>query len=183
MRLETIPQGEGVKVVIGTRTFLGSDWCHVDIDPRPLVDPLTNERHPVDVVSDARAINLPSMCADIVYNSECLEHFPWKEYQSVLAEWCRLVKPGGMIRVEVPDFLLACKQILDNDNLEYDRRMQQIFFAEQLNEFDFHFVGLTHRMLTEDFENFGFEVIDVKRGDEWGWLKVDARRPISSPIS
>jgi hypothetical protein len=24
----------------------------------------------------------------------------------------------------------------------------------------------------------GFEILDVKRGDEWGWLKVDARKPV-----
>jgi nucleoside-triphosphatase THEP1 len=53
-----------------------------------------------------------------------------------------------------------------------------IKFAEQLNPFDFHFVGLTHRMLQDDFERMGFEVIDVKRGNEWGWLKVDAIKPI-----
>ena len=173
MRLETIPQGEGIKVVIGTRTFLGEDWTHVDIDPRPLIGP-NGYKYPVDVICDARKILLPDNYADIVFTSECLEHFPWREYQDVLKEWCRIVKVGGMIRVEVPDFLLACRQILDADTLDMERRMQQIFFAEQLNEFDFHYVGLTPRMLTEDFENFGFEVIDVKRGDDWGWLKVDA---------
>jgi glutamyl-tRNA synthetase len=99
---------------------------------------------------------MPDNYADIVYNSECLEHFPWKEYQSVLKEWCRIVKPGGMIRIEVPDFLLACNQILAMDSLDGDRRMQQIFFAEQLNPFDFHFVGLTHRMLEDDFKKMGF---------------------------
>jgi hypothetical protein len=24
----------------------------------------------------------------------------------------------------------------------------------------------------------GFEILDVKRGDEWGWLKVDAVKPV-----
>lgn len=178
MRIETIPEGDGIKVVIGTRTWLGEDWTHVDIDPRPLHDPKTGDRHPVDVVCDARKLNLPDDYADIVYNSECLEHFPWREYPKVLAEWCRIVKPGGWIRVEVPDFLKCCQQVLDWDCLEGDRRMQQLFFAEQLNEFDFHYVGLTPRMLTDDFESLGFEVIDIKRGDDWGWLKVDARKPI-----
>jgi predicted SAM-dependent methyltransferase len=174
MRLETIPKGDGIKVVIGTRTYLGPDWTHVDIDPTPLYDHVNSKYVPVDVVSDARKIKLPNDYADIVYTSECLEHFPWKEYKSVLAEWCRILKPGGMIRVEVPDFLLACQQILSWDSLEGDRAMQQIFFAEQLNQFDFHFVGITHRMLVDDFESMNFHVIDVKRGNEWGWLKVDA---------
>ena len=65
------------------------------------------------------------------------------------------------------------------DSLDGDRRMQQIFFAEQLNPFDFHFVGLTDRMLLDDFNRMGFEVIDVKRGSDWGWLKVDAVKPLS----
>ena len=86
------------------------------------------------------------------------------------------MKIGGRIRVEVPDFLLACQQILEADTLDMDRRMQQIFFAEQLNPFDFHFVGLTPRMLTDDFENLGFQVVDVKRGSDWGWLMVEAVR-------
>lgn len=112
MRLETIPKGDGIKVVIGTRTYLGPDWTHIDIDPTPLYDHVNQRLVPVDVVCDARKINLPDNYADIVYNSECLEHFPWKEYQSVLAEWCRIVKPGGMIRIEVPDFcLLAIKYL------------------------------------------------------------------------
>lgn len=173
MRLETIPQGDGIKVVIGTRTWLGESWTHVDIDPTPLTG-ADGSRHPVDVISDARKINLPDNYADVVYTSECLEHFPWKEYQSVLAEWCRIVKIGGMIRVEVPDFILAANQLIQWDCLEGDRRMQQIFFAEQLNQYDFHFVGITHRMLVDDFERMNFKVIDVQRGDEWGWLKVDA---------
>ena len=176
MRLETIPEGEGIKVCIGTRTWLGEGWVHVDIDPRPLTDPKTGNRYPVDVVCDARKLTLPDNYADVVYNSECLEHFPWREYQEVLAEWCRIVKPGGIIRIEVPDFLLACKQILEIDTLDMDRRMQQIFFAEQLNQFDYHYVGLTPRMLTEDLEALGFEIVDLKRGNEWGWLMIEGRK-------
>lgn len=175
MRLETIPQGDGIKVVIGTRTYLGPDWIHVDIDPRPLTS-ADGSRHPVDVVCDARKLDLPDNYADIVFNSECLEHFPWREYPKVLAEWCRIVKPRGTIRVEVPDFLLACQQVLAMDSLEGDRAMQQIFFAEQLNEFDFHYVGLTPRMLIDDFEKLNFVVENIKRGDDWGWLMVEARK-------
>jgi hypothetical protein len=32
--------------------------------------------------------------------------------------------------------------------------------------------------LKDDFERMGFDVIDIKRGDEWGWLKVDAIKPL-----
>lgn len=177
MRLETIPQSNGTKVVIGTRTYLGPDWIHVDIDETPLHSS-DGSWHKVDIVCDARDIPLPDNHADVVFSSECLEHFPWREYPKALKEWCRILKPGGMIRIEVPDFLGACRQVLTMDSLEGDRAMQQIFFAEQLNPHDFHFVGLTSRMLVDDFEKLGFKVIDVKTAAEWGWLKVDASKPV-----
>jgi predicted SAM-dependent methyltransferase len=178
MRLDTLPQSDGIKVVIGTRTYLGSDWIHIDADSSGLYDPIDNTWHEVDLVCDAMEIPLPDDYADLVFSSECLQNFSWKQYRKALQEWCRILKPGGMIRVEVPDFLAACRQILHTDSLEGDRAMQQIFFAEQLNQYDFHYCGLTHRMLVDDFENLGFEIKDVLEGSDWGWLKVDAEKPI-----
>lgn len=165
-----------MKIVIGTRTWLGSDWCHVDIDPSPLVDPATGDRHPVDVVCDARKVPLPSGDAELVASRECLEHFPWGEYRQVLAEWARLVAPRGRLRVEVPDFLAACRQVLDADTVEMDRAIQQIIFGGQVNRFDYHYTGLTPRMLTDDMTELGFSVVDIRRGWEHGWLLVEGQR-------
>ena len=161
-----------VKVVIGTRTWLGPDWTHVDIDPRPL-RAKDGTKHPVDVVSDARNVNLPSACAELVYSQECLEHFSWREYKTVLAEWARLVAPAGRLRIEVPDFLAACRQVLDTDTEDMDRRIQQIIFGGQANEWDFHYSGHTPRTLSADMVELGFEVVDVRRGWEHGYLMVE----------
>jgi predicted SAM-dependent methyltransferase len=177
MRVEQIPQGEGIKVVIGTRTYIGPDWIHVDIDPFYL-HATDGKCYDVDIVADARNIPLPDNHADIVFSSECLEHFSWKEYQDALKEWCRILKPGGLIRIEVPDFFNACKKLLALDSLEGDRALQQIFFAGQTNQYDFHYVGLTSRMLVDDFEKLGFEIIDIIEADDFGLLKVDATKPI-----
>lgn len=164
-----------MKVVIGTRHWLGSEWTHVDADRTPLVDANGN-RKPVDVVCDARNVKLPTGCADLVYSQECLEHFPHGEYRSVLAEWCRLVKPGGEIVIEVPDFLAACRQVLDTDTLEMDRAIQQIIFGGQANKWDFHYVGLTPRVLRDDLEKLGFDVHTILRGWEAGYLRVEATK-------
>jgi predicted SAM-dependent methyltransferase len=177
MNPETIPQGQEIKVVVGTRTYLGADWIHVDIDPFYL-HATDGKCYDVDVVADAKDIPLPDDYADIVFSSECLEHFPWNEYQLALKEWCRILKPGGLIRIEVPDFLNACKKLLALNSLEGDRAMQQIFFAGQTNQYDFHYVGLTSRMLIDDFKNLGLEVIDVAEADEFGLLKADAEKSV-----
>lgn len=164
-----------MKVVIGTRHWLGSDWTHVDADRTPLVAE-DGSRKPVDVVCDARNVKLPDACADLVYSQECLEHFPHAEYRDVLKEWCRLVKVGGDIKIEVPDFLAACKQVLDTDTLEMDRAIQQIIFGGQANKWDFHYVGLTPRVLTDDLTKLNFGVHTVLRGWEAGYLRVEGTR-------
>ncbi len=165
---------ETMKLVIGTRHWLGSEWTHVDIDPSPLWS--EKGLKPVDIVSDARHIALPDRCADVVYSQECLEHFPWKETKSVVAEWARLVNVNGRLIIEVPDFEAACNQLIEMGTLEGDLAMQQIFFAEQINENDFHYAGLTHRTLPFFVEEAGLDVVDVKRGSEWGWLRVEGVR-------
>jgi ubiquinone/menaquinone biosynthesis C-methylase UbiE len=164
-----------MKVVIGTRRWLGPGWCHVDIDPSPLRGD-DGKLHPVDVVSDARNVQLPSGCAELVYSQECLEHFPWADYPKVLAEWARLVANGGRLRVEVPDFLAACRQVLETDTLEMDQAIQQIIFGGQSNQFDYHFAGLTPRILSAEMERCGLHVVDVRRGWEHGHLLVEGER-------
>lgn len=166
-----------VKIVIGTRHWLGPEWHHVDIDPTPLVAK-DGTQHPVDTVADARSIPLPDGCAELVYSQEAIEHFPWAEYPKVLAEWARLVGSGGSLRIECPDFLAACQQVLSGDSLEMDRAIQQIIFGGQANAHDFHYTGLTPRMLSDDMEQLGLVVTDVRRGWEHGWLLVEGMRPL-----
>lgn len=165
-----------MKVAVGTRSWLGPDWHHVDIDPTPLTA-ADGSRHRVDTVADARRIPLPTGCAEEVYSQEAIEHFPWREYPAVLGEWARLVAPGGRLRIECPDFLAACRQVLEADTLAMDRAIQQIIFGGQSSPHDFHYTGLTPRMLIDDMTRLGLAVSEVKRGWEHGWLLVEGRRP------
>jgi ubiquinone/menaquinone biosynthesis C-methylase UbiE len=178
MKFENIPE-DGFKVLIGTRTWI-EGWTHVDINPSPLWDPISQTHKPVDVIADAKTIPLPDACADFVFSSEGLEHFSHRQYQDVLAEWCRLVKPGGRIRIDVPDALLAFTQWLEWDSLEGDRAMNRFLMGGQDGTnwlWDAHFVCLTPRMLKDDFVNMGFLIEHIKRGSDYGWLSVEARRP------
>lgn len=164
-----------INIIIGTRHWIGSEWLHVDADKSPLIDENGNQ-HNVDIICDAKKLDLPDEYADFVFNSECLEHFPWNETFKVLSEWCRVVKIGGVIRIEVPDFILACQQVLNTDTLECDLAMRQIFYGGQINEYDFHYTGITHRMLQAWLEELNFEIINLERGDECGWLRLDGRK-------
>ena len=159
-------------IVLGTRTYHGPQWTHVDVDPRPL-----SGGHRVEVVADfSKKIPLPSEEYDLVFSQECLEHFPRKVYPRVLNEWCRLVKQGGRIMIQVPDFLACCEQVLHHDTLEMDRGIMQLFYGGQVNEYDFHYNGFTPRIRRDDLVQRGFSVEDVKRGFEAGYLQIIAQK-------
>lgn len=80
------------------------------------------------------------------------------------------------MRIEVPDFLLACQQVLSTDTEEMDFAIQQIIFGGQENQWDFHYTGLTPRMLTRLLDRLGVDVEHIARGDEVGYLRVDGRK-------
>jgi predicted SAM-dependent methyltransferase len=49
---------------------------------------------------------------DLIYNCHVLEHFKRRDTGRVLAEWQRVLKPGGVLRTSVPDFA-ALAEIYD----------------------------------------------------------------------
>ena len=44
-----------------------------------------------------------------IYASHILEHFPAGNTENVIKEWARVLKPGGRIRIAVPDFAVIAK--------------------------------------------------------------------------
>ncbi len=70
-----------------------------------------------------------------IYASHVLEHFGRGQVLDVLKEWFRVLRPGGRIRIAVPDLEYTCKAYVDGkqniDVLGY-------LMGGQLDENDFH---------------------------------------------
>jgi SAM-dependent methyltransferase len=67
-----------------------------------------------DYVLDAiRPLPFPTGTFDIVHASHVLEHIPWFESERVLAEWVRIIRPGGGLEIWVPDGYKLCKLLVD----------------------------------------------------------------------
>jgi ubiquinone/menaquinone biosynthesis C-methylase UbiE len=70
-------------------------FVHVDLCDMPHIDHKTS----ID--------SLPMFAddsVDLIYSSHSLEYFDRLEAERVLAEWRRVLRPGGTLRVAVPDF-------------------------------------------------------------------------------
>lgn len=70
-------------------------FVHVDICDLPHID----YQHSVD-----RLPMFDDESAELIYGSHVLEYFDRDEARNVLAEWRRILRPGGILRLAVPDF-------------------------------------------------------------------------------
>lgn len=76
----------------GWRNF-GEDWVHIDGGDYPHL-------HSKDIV------NLPfeDNSVDLIYASHVFEYFDRQEGEELLNKWHAKLKPGGVLRLAVPDF-------------------------------------------------------------------------------
>ena len=79
-----------------------SDWKILDIESRP----------EVDFIGDAADLSQFADCSiDTIYASHILEHFHHllnNELLTALAEWYRVLRPGGQLMVSVPNLQTLC---------------------------------------------------------------------------
>ena len=59
--------------------------------------------------------NYKDNSVDIIYTSHCIEHLPWKNVDNVLKDLYRILKPGGLIRIVLPDVDIMWKIIKNKD--------------------------------------------------------------------
>jgi predicted SAM-dependent methyltransferase len=88
----------------GSRYRLDSSWTNVDFNGTPGA-----------VIGHdlARGIPFPDGTFDGVYHSNLLEHFTQQAGANLMRECFRVLKPGGVCRVAVPDMEGICRSYLD----------------------------------------------------------------------
>lgn len=70
-----------------------------------------------DILADARSIPLDAGCADEILCVHGFEHFYRWEVDALAVEWLRLLKPGGMLILELPDLMKCCENIVNGYTL------------------------------------------------------------------
>ena len=94
---------------------------------------------------------------DLIYASHCLEHFAYNQTKTVLAEWFRVIKKGGTLRISVPDFdkLVDIYLIHKKDP---DVMIEQLM-GGQNHKYNFHYTVLNDINLTRMLKAVGFETV------------------------
>jgi predicted SAM-dependent methyltransferase len=97
------------------------DWVNIDGSPSLILDrawPVKRALHAIGVLDDAhmarwprnvrrldlrRPLPYPDQSADAVYSSHTLEHLYLAQAQALLGECRRVLRPGGILRLALPD--------------------------------------------------------------------------------
>lgn len=145
-----IPEGEEVPFRLhigGTQAKPG--WRILNVQPGSEVDYLGD-------CSDL--IRFADNSVDEIYASHVLEHLGYQEkLPRTLREFYRVLKPGGNAKISVPDFEVLCRLFLDPHHTLNDRiEIMRMAFGGQLDEYDFHYVGLSYELLAGLLVNAGF---------------------------
>jgi predicted SAM-dependent methyltransferase len=141
------------KVHLGCGSKHIPGWFHVDALKYPHVD------H-VGRVEDLSFI--PDNSVELIYACHVLEHFGRKTYQAALAEWFRVLAPGGVLRLAVPDFEAGAKLYLAG------KSPGGLVTGGQRDPYDFHGMIFDCASLSATLLALGFARVEA-----WDWRKTE----------
>ena len=156
-RAPALPAGP-LRLHIGGQTA-HPDWKILDVLPGPHVDFTGNctdlSQFPDDSITE-------------IYASHVLEHLGYmRELPHALDEFHRVLAPGATLRVSVPDLATLCALFADPAlNTQERVHVMRMMFGGQMNEADFHKVGLTEEFLRDFLATAGFT--GIARCDSFG---------------
>lgn len=123
----------------------------------------------VDFVGDAKNLGqFKDATVDDIYASHVYEHLSYTgDVQQAFREAFRVLKPGGLIRIAVPDLDRLCRLYL-TPGLAAPQRfyLMRVLVGGQTNPFDYHKCLFDEETLTVLLRHTGF--VDIQRVDAFG---------------
>lgn len=144
-----------MKVHLGCGEVYLDGWVNVDISNESAADRL-DDVATLETIADESC--------DIIYASHLLEHFSRLEYDNVLRIWWQKLKPGGLLRLAVPD-IESVLAWYNGSNLD---ELLGILYGGQRDSFDYHKMGFDQESLSTKLRELGFKNIKT-----WDWRATD----------
>ena len=95
--------------------------------------------------------------ADLIYVCHCLEHISHTKINDTLKEWFRVLKPGGILRISVPDFDKILF-IYQNTSNNLDAILHPLLGAQNF-KYNFHYSAFNKKNLSQYLLKAGFRKV------------------------
>lgn len=123
----------------------------------------------VDHVQDIRRLeNFPDNSAALLYACQVIEYFDREEVIGVLTDWRRVLAPGGILRLSVPNFAAIFR--LYQSGIELDKFLGTLYgrIPDGKNGFVYHRTTYDERSLSALLGKLGFDEIHL-----WDWRQTE----------
>ncbi len=108
----------------------------------------------VDIVGDVRTLTrFSDEEFDYILASDILEHFPFKQTETILNEWKRVLKKEGILELRVPNFEAIVRHYNKHNNMQHCSWM---LMGGQDYSGNFHYVMFNEKWLREICDGVGF---------------------------
>jgi predicted SAM-dependent methyltransferase len=126
-----------------------------------------------DTVCDMRKLPYPNNSVILIETYHAIEHLPRHDFETALKAWYRILKPGGKLVIECPDFDEIVRNYLEGDEKHLDG-----IFGLQRFDGDYHLFGYNIKRLADLLKKYGFtEIQEMPPQDyhrkEWPCLRVE----------
>ncbi len=132
-----------------------------------------------DLQMDIFDLQMDDGVVDEIFSSHMLEHLGKYEVPKVLTEWHRVLKPGGVLRLNLPDLEWSMTQWLRTPDERRWGWVLDTVYGLQTHDGEYHKTGFTVARAERLMETAGFAQVKVS----WTWshglrcLWVEAIRP------
>lgn len=145
-----------MKLHLGCGNKFIKGYVHIDAIDFPHVD------H-VSAIDNLSFIEENSV--ELIYACHVLEHFKRRDVSKVLKEWNRVLTPGGILRLAVPNFEKICEVYTVSKNLDL---VIGPLFGGQNYLYNIHYNIFDLKSINEYLSKSGFK--DIR---EYDWRKTD----------
>lgn len=118
-----------------------------------------------DVYANISALPFEPASIDVIYGSHVLEHVHRHCILATLAHWHSLLKPGGILRLAVPDFAACVAWYNKTGDL---RSLIGLLYGGQTSWLNTHHIIFDEGTLSDDMRRVGFTGIE-----RWDWRKTE----------
>ena len=137
---------------------------------------------PSDVKAQMWALPFRDGAVDEIWSSHALEHVALADVAPALAEWFRVLRPGGTAVIQVPNLDYAAEFWLRHPG---DPWSLQILFGLQSHPGEFHRTGWNLRTLGEALTTAGFRIdaLSVTWDYDQETIRAEVTRPCHSSLA